>query len=475
MIGLSSKILSAFALLLLAAAAARAEGLPRGEVVAKVVAASDPSHSYALYLPASYTPAKKWPILYAFDPVARGAVPVERYKAAAERFGWIVVGSNNSRNGPMQASLEAARVLWDDTHARFSVDERRHYATGFSGGARVATSLGLVCEGCFAGVVAHGAGFNPRADLTKRPPFAFFGAVGRDDYNFLELVRLDETLAKLDATRRVVTFDGAHQWATPEVCEESVAWMELQAMRAGARARDDALVSELWSKELARARAAEASGDLYAALRRFRSAAEGFAGLRDVAEAESHATRLAATKEARRGREDERGEIDKQEDYAGRIRLLAASRRSPRVVEDESFAPSISNTTFNELVSMLRKQAAQERDTSERRVARRTLGATFAQFYEAAERLRREGREPADAVHYMQVAAELAPDNPHVLFELAAAYAANRQKRQAVETLARAVERGFSDAERLAAEKSFDAMRSAEDFRRVAARVGAKR
>ena len=39
-------------------------------------------------------------------------------------YGWIVVGSYNSRNGPMEVSLEAARQIWADTHARFSIDDR---------------------------------------------------------------------------------------------------------------------------------------------------------------------------------------------------------------------------------------------------------------------------------------------------------------------------------------------------------------
>ncbi|HEX5707388.1 MAG TPA: tetratricopeptide repeat protein [Pyrinomonadaceae bacterium] len=473
MIRLSSKILLTAALVFVAVAQARAEELPKGAVVARVVAASDPAHSYALYLPSSYTPAKKWPILYAFDPVARGSVPVERYKAAAERFGWIVVGSNNSRNGPMQPSVDAAKVMWDDTHARFSIDERRHYATGFSGGARLATSLALLCDRCMAGVVAHGAGFSPRAELSSTPPFAFFGAVGRDDYNYPELFALDETLSKLGASRRVVSFDGTHQWATPEVCEESVAWMELQAMRAGARAKDEAVIEELWTKELARAREAESARDLYAALRRYRSLAETFAGLRSVGEAEQSVARLVETKEARRGREDVRDEMKRQEQFTRRILGLAQARRAPANLDEEGNAAVNAAASFRGLVSELRKQAAGERDTGERRVARRSLGGAFAQFYEGAEALRRSGKD-AEAVFQMENAAELAPDNAHVLFELASAYAANRQKKKAVETLTRAVEKGFSDADRLANDKAFDSLRDAEDFKRVAARLGRK-
>jgi hypothetical protein len=47
--------------------------LPRGQLVEKVTCASDPNQSYALYLPSNYDKNRKWPVLYALDPGARGA------------------------------------------------------------------------------------------------------------------------------------------------------------------------------------------------------------------------------------------------------------------------------------------------------------------------------------------------------------------------------------------------------------------
>jgi hypothetical protein len=43
-----------------------------GQVIEKVVCEGSPDESYALYLPSNYTPSKRWPIIYAFDPGARG-------------------------------------------------------------------------------------------------------------------------------------------------------------------------------------------------------------------------------------------------------------------------------------------------------------------------------------------------------------------------------------------------------------------
>src|SRR5216110_2599416 len=89
-----------------------AAAIPPGRLVEKVVCAKVPTQSYAAYLPSSYTAARSWPILYAFDPGARGTLPVTRYQQAAEKYGWIVIGSNNSQNGSMQQSLDAWVAMW---------------------------------------------------------------------------------------------------------------------------------------------------------------------------------------------------------------------------------------------------------------------------------------------------------------------------------------------------------------------------
>lgn len=99
--------------------------IPQDEIIEKVTCIANPEQSYALFLPPGYTPEKKWPILYAFDPLARGAVPLKLFRDAAKEFGFILVGSNNSRNGiDLNAIVE---TLWSDSHQRFAIDERRVY------------------------------------------------------------------------------------------------------------------------------------------------------------------------------------------------------------------------------------------------------------------------------------------------------------------------------------------------------------
>ncbi len=77
-----------------------------------------------------------------------------------------------------------------DVGTRFSTDPKRLYATGHSGGARVAMPLAL--RNPIAGVIASSAGFADRESHTKLS-FAFFGTAGDTDFNYVEMKMLDRT------------------------------------------------------------------------------------------------------------------------------------------------------------------------------------------------------------------------------------------------------------------------------------------
>jgi hypothetical protein len=46
--------------------------LQTGVITPKIICIAKPDQSYAVYLPSNYSADRKWPILYAFDPAARG-------------------------------------------------------------------------------------------------------------------------------------------------------------------------------------------------------------------------------------------------------------------------------------------------------------------------------------------------------------------------------------------------------------------
>jgi tetratricopeptide (TPR) repeat protein len=134
---------------------------------------------------------------------------VERFAEAAERAGFIVAGSNTSRNGPIQPVVEAINSLITDTHQRFAIDQSRLYAAGFSGGSRVALSWAQ--NGRIAGVVACGASFGARG-IPEKVSFQLYLAAGIDDFNHDELWETSRTLAQRGTLHRFIEFDGAHEW-----------------------------------------------------------------------------------------------------------------------------------------------------------------------------------------------------------------------------------------------------------------------
>jgi hypothetical protein len=289
-------------LVVVAGSGARAQELPRGTIVDDVKCAAEPSESYALYLPAAYSPERTWNLLMAFHPGARGRLMVEKYRAAAEQYGYIVAASNTSRNGSWSVAGAAVRALSADVGRRFSIDAERLYLAGLSGGARVAMQVALG-KNNIAGVIASSAGYpdsQPRASV----PFAVFGTAGTEDFNYLEMRFLDR---KLKSAHYLAVFDGGHTLPPDEVALEAIEWMELQAMKSGRRLRDPALVERLFDK---RRRLIAASTVQTTTVRLLDALVADFQGVRDVSADAAQLKEMRGQPEVRKALARERDEED---------------------------------------------------------------------------------------------------------------------------------------------------------------------
>src|SRR6476661_1118351 len=241
------------ALLLIAAASSQQPA--RGILVEHVRCPADTTQTYTLYLPSAYDTTREWPLLLVFDPGARAARAAEVFRQAAERFGWIVAASENSRNGPWEPTLRAINAMWPALLGGYAVDERRVYAAGHSGGATVAWLLAHQ-TGQIAGVIVSGQP-NPQSEQAKAKPFAWFGMAGHTDFNLMEVKKIDEQLARTSSPHRMEFFDGGHQWPPPDLIARSFAWMEIVAMKDGRRPRDPDLARTLLAEDMTRARTLE--------------------------------------------------------------------------------------------------------------------------------------------------------------------------------------------------------------------------
>jgi hypothetical protein len=340
---------------MLAGSLAGAQELPRGRIVDEVQCLSDPAQRYSLYLPSTFSPENRWPVILGFDAGGRGRRAVERYLAAAERYGYIVAGSNNSRNGPWEPSLAAAAAMAADVEKRFPIDPRRKYTAGMSGGARVAMKVALE-SGDIAGVLASSAGFPD--DLHETVSFPIFGTAGTDDFNHWEMQVLDR---RVKTPHRVEVFEGGHVWPPVELATNGVEWMEIQAMRRGLRPRDRKRIDGILATRLARANAQTRTVDR---MRELRAIAADFDGLADVAAIGRSAAALETGPDVREAIAAERAEEDRELDTIVEVYRL---RDALTLTNSDVFA------RFEARVLQLWETSKGASDSPDRRIARRVL------------------------------------------------------------------------------------------------------
>jgi len=447
----------------------KAAPVPVGEMVEGVTTAADPSQTYTLYLPTSYSADRTWPALLVFDPRGRGTFAAEIFRDGAERLGWILISSDSTVSdvASWEPNLRAVNALMPELARRWSVDPRRVYAAGMSGTSVLAWVLAQQTGG-LAGVIAAAG---PRAPgvfaEVESVAFAHLGTVGTADYNFTEMHAMDQRLGELGAPHRLAVFEGAHGWMPPELATEAMAWLEVQAMRQGRRAVAPELVREVFEGELEQIRELERAGELAEALRRYRELAAGYQGLAEVEEelagVQEKIDELAARPEVARQRKE--SEHWKAEEARNRRRLAEVARDlrdGGRPVTAEQLLERLEVERLREQVEKAGLGAAP---------ARRMLATIYSQlsFYLRRELWARKAWREAAAV--LEVAANLRPANAALWYDLACAHALGGRKKPALEALERAVEAGFDDVAHLEADADLKSLRKTDGYRALVERL----
>src|SRR4029077_4975641 len=169
------------------------------------------------------------------------------------------------------------------------------------------------------GVLLNGAGFPQDTSPSRQVAFPVFAAVGTYDFNYAEMVQLDEKLQGLGIPHFLRTFEGPHQWAPAPVMDEALAWFRLLAMKDGREPLDAAFVAAQASQAEERARALEQSGGLYAAWKEYRQAEQTFERLTDNTAVHTATAALEKEKAVRDGAKREEREFAEQRELTADI------------------------------------------------------------------------------------------------------------------------------------------------------------
>jgi predicted esterase len=437
---------------------------------ADAAAADLDAPTYSAYLPSTYTPDHPWPLLICFDPLRRAAVPIELFREAAERHGFIVVssGAYDSADSVGQ-SIEGVAALWNDVISRYPIDLDRIVAAGFSGGGRMCWLLEQMTQGVdLAGIIEVGAGL-PRRDVLDGwdPGLAYYGLVGQTDFNFYEMRWLDKELAHRKILHRVVTFEGGHEWPSPSFCSEALDWMQIVAMQRGRAPADSQLIENVFARDLTGIVVAEEAGRLDEAHDRAASTVATFRGLRDIGVAQAafdrleHDNRCAAQLHARIERER-----SAEERIAEALDALDDVRLARTVFERPSSMQLAARVDLPALMMM-----KDSKDPEERLEGIRVLEAIFVRAADPMphELLRRGDAEGAAIL--LRLAVEIHPERPTPWYDLSCAYARSDRPQDALRALARAIDSGFRDAALMRSDPDLEALRPDSVYVRLLHRI----
>lgn len=433
-----------------------------GTVHASVPVAADPTHSYALYLPSGYSAAKRWPLLLIFDPFARGEVSVKLFQDAAEKYGFILVGSNNTRN--FEDPSTAIRLLWAQMKEQYAIDPRRIYTAGLSGGARVASSVALACKTCIAGVIANSAGLPSGAKPPGPEVTEWFLTAGTTDFNYTEQLQLKEALATRNVVSRFVVFDGPHGWMPKEFTDRALAWFQLRAMSKGIVPMDKEFVAAQFESRLAEAQA-EQKADVLAATRAYSEIAQDFSKVRDVKEQEGLAKSLAASEETRKAKKVEKEALKLQDETAHKVGDTVAGLGQGKDVRGQYMV------ALNAVVNEANDEQRRASNPKFKQAIARGIASSFAFAIENGQQLMLK-KNYLPARDMFQAGEVIQPDSAWACYLVATALAEVGQKKPAIDELKKAMEKGMTNAKALE-DGAFDQIRDDEGFKDISAKLAA--
>lgn len=188
-----------------------------GKVYKNIKGLNDSTLNYSAYFPKTIDKKTNLSVLFLLDPHAEGYTPVNLYKSLADKYNYLLVGSNNSRNGmAMKEFNKHLTSLISEVKKRYPIAENAMFAGGFSGGAKMA----IFCAEQFPeiiGAVACGASLSKPID--SEPNYYFAGIVGNKDFNYLEMRQSFAMFDRFGFDYTSTIFDGRHQWAPLEAFE----------------------------------------------------------------------------------------------------------------------------------------------------------------------------------------------------------------------------------------------------------------
>ena len=200
----------------------------RGSISEEISCENRTSWSYYLYLPETYTTKRKWPVMYVMDPGGGSSGSLKRYVEGGRRNQFVLAMSKQSRNY-FDKSSDAVNAMVKDVEKRVSIDGKRRYASGNSGGARMA--YWLAGKHTCAGLLPCSAGGSARSKTIV------YSLLGTNDFNRWGIMSSHERMR--NRHNQVRFFPGNHDWAKSELIAEGMSYLNGKFLQSQSKMEAD--------------------------------------------------------------------------------------------------------------------------------------------------------------------------------------------------------------------------------------------
>ncbi|UJH66764.1 alpha/beta hydrolase [Allomuricauda sp. SCSIO 65647] len=174
------------------------------------------------------------------------------FKNAAEQEGYILASPNhiNDTISLSENMLRTGRTI-ESTVRILPVNTSRIYVAGFSNGGRFANITPFFLKN-INGIISCGASVMNPEMLSSKNRFHFIGVVGKKDFNYTELLKLQKILHRLKFQNQLIVFDGGQEWPNNDLLHTALMRFNLSDMAKGAIPKDSVYVQKAYDEDLRR-------------------------------------------------------------------------------------------------------------------------------------------------------------------------------------------------------------------------------
>ena len=409
-----------------------------GEVISSVAVESDPSQSYSLYLPTNYSDTGKFPVIIFFDPHGSGSYPLGKYRMLADRFGFILIGSGNSKNGmQFDQTNDIAAKLVNEASTRYSTDKRRITLAGFSGGAKAAL-VAAANHPELVSVIYCGAAI-AFGDMQQLP--AALGFAGESDVNYSEVISSGSSLTEKKIEHFVIEWKGKHEWPDSLSFEDAFYWNSFIAMRNKSIVPSNELINQFLQRKMT---LLTKSQDILTQCNLYNQVITFLDGLTDV---NGYRQKMAALMKTDSFKKD----YFKKQDLLQTESNMKINYLQCFEMKDESW--------WKDEIVRMRNVTAGDQE----KMYKRLLGYLSLASYSYSNNAIKQNNFSA-AQQFLSIYKLSDPENPEQPFLSACLYARKGDSKKAIAFLKEAIHMGLNDKAKIEKEESFDQLKADPEF-----------